>query len=214
MRRPASASTRRRPHNRRRRRLATSCRRDSRLRRRSGQLGYVSVAAVLKRMEDTLGPASIPVRGELEDRAAAGAVDAPATSERRAVEVSSCVEDQAADRACLRRRALNEWSTLSVQLPSPFGVSSKTVPTSEGAAIVRRAVEISGCVEDQAGQAATLRRCRPKRMEDALGPASISVRGQLENRAAAVGIPARIPRRQSRRAVEITGRVEDQASKG
>src|SRR5271157_4422319 len=101
-------------------------------------------------MEYTLAPASIPVRGQLEDRAAVAA--APA------------------------------------------------------AAIVCRTVEITGCVEGQAnpGIASV---AAVKRMEDALGPASIPVRGQLEDRAAAAGAAGAPAAAKRSRAVEITGCV-------
>ena len=77
---------------------------------------------VLELMEDALGPASISVRRELENRAIS-----EAAARRRAVEIAGSVEDQAVRGVCPSCFP-NEWMTLSVQLPSPFGVSSKTVP--------------------------------------------------------------------------------------
>ena len=164
-------------------------------------IGIDSVAAV-KRMEDTLDPASISVRRELENRAPAPW--APPRG-RRAVEVTGCVEDQA---------AIGISSVAAVKrMEYTLGPASISVRRElENRALIRGRRQSTSCRRD-----CRLRRrsgrhrdpapsLRVKRMEDTLGPASISVRRELENRAISVGAAI------ERRAVEISGCVEDQAS--
>src|SRR5271169_139750 len=93
--------------------------------------------------------------------------------------------------------------------PSSFSVRFELEDRahSVGAAGWRRAVEIAGCVEDQA-TAGTCSVAPVERMEDALDPASIPVRRELENRALSEGAAT------GSRAVEIPGCVDDQARVG
>ena len=105
-------------------------------------------------MEDALGPASIPVWRQLEDRAAA--VEAAAGASAPAllggtVEISGGVEDQAGCRVSsvgLSERMEDTLSPASICVRRELENRAQSV----GATDQRRAVEISGCVEDQASK--------------------------------------------------------------
>ena len=97
-------------------------------------------------MEHTLGPASIPVRGQLEHRAATVGA---AAAERRAVEITGCVEGQVSEGiSSVAEVKRMEYALAPASISVRRELENRAI--SVGAALVRRAVEIPGCVEDQA----------------------------------------------------------------
>ncbi len=160
--------------------------------------GIFAVVAV-ERMEHALRPASVGVRGQLEDISGVCA-------RCRAIEVTGAVEDEAGKRPGIRTAGKTVENALA---PVPFGVRAQLEDRSEAisAALGRRAIEVSGCVEDQAAKRQGPIRAACKTVENTLAPVPVGVRSQFENRAVihttALG----------GHAIETTCAVKDQAAK-
>jgi hypothetical protein len=98
-----------------------------------------------------LFPASVGLAYQLEN----GANSMKAAVDCRAVEIPKPVENQASDGLVLVVTALKAYSTLSVQLPSAFGLSLKTCQYSWNHATThpsRRETPIAGCISAYEGR--------------------------------------------------------------
>ena len=160
-----------------------------------------------KVMQDVLGP-PVLVRGQLEG-------DSPivsAAESRRAVEVSCLVKDQPSSRdrpvGAVRRTEAMQHVLGPASVPLRGQLEDRALTVS--AAARGRAVEIAYLVKGQPGkrpQPVGAPRLRAEAIESVLGPASVLVRGQLEDGAAVIVSAAG-----RSRAVEVSRLVKDQAS--
>jgi hypothetical protein len=159
-------------------------------------------------MKHVLGPASVLIRSQLED----GAVVVGATVPRRSIEISCLVKVQPRNRrssvGAVRERAEAMQDVLAPatvlvrgQLEDGAGVLS--------APGIGRAVEVSCLVKDQPSRwigPVCAVDPRAEAMQDVLAPATVLVRGQLEDVANAVSAGPICS------AVEVSCLVKDQPS--
>src|ERR1700674_1199328 len=183
--------------------------------------GLATVLTASKMVQHLLSPASVRVRGQLENQATAVAVALAkiAAQLRRAIEIFSClVEDQpgtggASVPPC--ECVAYFLFPASVRVRGQLENHATAIAAATGiAARVRRAIQTPFRIEHQTALriiAVAAVRDGAEAIECALRPASVLIRRQLENHATAVaaatGIAARL-----RRAIQTPFRVEHQTA--